>query len=186
VKNTLAKLAVGDAGLAAVSELLVGPTAVAFVTGDPVEAAKCLRDFARAHPLLVIKGGVMEGRALSADEVRRLADLQSREVLLAMLAGAMQASLAQAAGLFAAPLAQAARVLAALRDQLPAGTDATPEASADAPAEAEAPAEPEASADAPAEPEASADAPAEVDAPAEPEASAEPDTTDVEPTPAAE
>jgi large subunit ribosomal protein L10 len=122
VKNTLTKIAAEQAGVAGLADLLVGPTAVAFVTGDPVEAAKGLRDFARTHPFLIIKGGVMEGRALTADEVRRLADLESREVLLAKLAGAMQASLAQALGLFSAPLTQAARVMAALRDQLSAET----------------------------------------------------------------
>src|SRR5918912_318843 len=97
------------AGIDGLDTLFTGPTALAFVSGDPVEAAKGLRDFAKAHPLLVIKGGVFEGRPLTADEVRRLADLESREVLLAKLAGAMKASLTKAAYLFAAPLSQAAR-----------------------------------------------------------------------------
>jgi large subunit ribosomal protein L10 len=181
VKNTLTKIAAQDAGVEGLADLLVGPTAVAFVTGDPVEAAKGLRDFARSHPLLIIKGGVMEGRALTADEVRRLADLESREVLLAKLAGAMQASLAQALGLFTAPLSQAARLLAALRDQLPAeavapaapetATEAAPEAAASAPAE------PAATDEAPAEPAAAADV---ADAPDE-----TPDDAPETPTPAA-
>ncbi len=116
VKNTLTAIAARDAGVTAIDEKdLAGPTAIAFVTGDPVEAAKGLRDFARANPALVIKGGVLEGRPLSADEVRRLADLESREVLLAKLAGAMKASLTRAAYLFVAPLSQAVRTIDALR-----------------------------------------------------------------------
>src|SRR6266702_7778151 len=110
VKNTLTKRAASDAGVAIDEALLVGPSAIAFVSGDPVEAAKGLRDFARANPLLVIKGGVMDGRSISADEIRKLADLESREVLLAKLAGAMKASLSGAVALFAAPLAQTARL----------------------------------------------------------------------------
>jgi large subunit ribosomal protein L10 len=117
VKNTLTKIAARDAGVAAFDDLLQGPSAIAFVKGDPVEAAKGLRDFAKAHPLLVIKGGVLEGKALSPDEIKKLADLESREVLLAKLAGAMQASLQNAVSLFAAPLAQTARVIEALRQK---------------------------------------------------------------------
>jgi large subunit ribosomal protein L10 len=124
VKNTLTKLAASDAGAPVPEELLTGPTAIAFVAGDPVEAAKGLRDFARTNPLLVIKGGVVEGRSLSADEVRRLADLESREVLLARFAGAMQASLSRAAGMFQAPLSQIARLAAALQEQKEAGASA--------------------------------------------------------------
>ena len=114
VKNTLTRIAARDAGLDGLDALLTGPTAVAFVGGDPVTAAKGLRDYARTHPALVVKGGVMDGRALSAEEVNKLADLESREVLLAKLAGAMQGSLTQAVRLFAAPLAQAARAVGAL------------------------------------------------------------------------
>lgn len=117
VKNTLTKLAAREAGVAALDDLLTGPTAVAFVSGDPVEAAKGLRDFARAHPTLVVKGGVLEGRPLSADEIRRLADLESRDVLLARLAGVLQAPLSTAVALLAAPLSQAARLAEALRRQ---------------------------------------------------------------------
>ncbi|MVA75571.1 50S ribosomal protein L10 [Auraticoccus sp. F435] len=114
-KNTLTQIAAREAGIEGLDELLVGPTAIAFIKGDVVNVAKGLRDFARANPLLVIKGGVMEGRALDADQVRKLADLESREVLLAKLAGAMQGTLQNAVSLFAAPLSQAARVLGALQ-----------------------------------------------------------------------
>lgn len=116
-KNTLARRAAAHAGIDGLDELFTGPTALAFVTGDPVEAAKSLRDFGRSHPALVIKGGVFEGRAISADEVRRLADLESREALLARLAGAMEANLSKAARLFQEPLSQTARLVAALRDK---------------------------------------------------------------------
>jgi large subunit ribosomal protein L10 len=118
VKNTLTKIAAKDAGIEGIDDLLVGPSALAFITGDPVEAAKGLRTFAKENPALVIKGGVMEGRVLTAEEISKLADLESREVLLAKLAGAMKASLSGAAGLFAAPLAQSARLLAAYQAKL--------------------------------------------------------------------
>jgi large subunit ribosomal protein L10 len=116
-KNTLAKRAATDAGIAGLDELFSGPTALTFVSGDVVEAAKGLREFAKANPKLVIKGGVFEGRAISADEVNKLADLESREVLLAKMAGAMKGSLSKAAALFQAPLAQTARLAAALQDK---------------------------------------------------------------------
>lgn len=133
VKNTLTKIAAADAGVEGIDQLLAGPTAIAFVEGDPVEAAKGLRDFARAHPLLVIKGGLLDGRPLSAAEISRLADLESREVLLAKLAGAMSGSLSQAVGLFAAPLAQVARLAAALQAQKEAAEPATEVATDPAP-----------------------------------------------------
>jgi large subunit ribosomal protein L10 len=114
VKNTLTKIAAQNAGLAGLDVLLAGPTAVAFVSGDPVTAAKALRDFAKANPALVVKGGVMDGKALTADEIKKLADLESREVLLSKMAGALKASLTNAVYLFAAPLSQAARALGAL------------------------------------------------------------------------
>ncbi|CAA9362468.1 MAG: LSU ribosomal protein L10p (P0) [uncultured Nocardioidaceae bacterium] len=114
VKNTLTKIAANDVGLEGVDALLTGPTAVAFINGEPVEAAKALRDFARTNPALVVKGGVMDGKALTADEVRRLADLESREVLLAKMAGALLASLSGAVRLFAEPLAKTARLAGAL------------------------------------------------------------------------
>jgi large subunit ribosomal protein L10 len=117
-KNTLAKRAATDAGITGLDSLFTGPTALAFVSGDPVEAAKGLRDFAKTHPLLVIKGGVFEGKAINADEVTKIADLESREVLLAKLAGAMKANLSKAAGLFQAPLSKAARAVAALQDKI--------------------------------------------------------------------
>ena len=116
-KNTLVKLAAQDAGVDGLDDLLVGPTAIAFVTGEPVDAAKALRDFARANQALVIKGGFMDGNALSVDEVNRIADLESREVLLAKLAGAMKGNLSKAAGLFAAPASQVARLAQALADK---------------------------------------------------------------------
>jgi large subunit ribosomal protein L10 len=136
-KNTLAKRAANDAGISGLDDLFTGPTALAFIGGDPVEAAKGLRDFAKAHPLLVIKGGVFEGRPMSADDVKKLADLESREVLLAKLAGAMKASMSKAAATFQAPLAQAVRLAAALQDKraaeggaeaAPAGAEASTEA----------------------------------------------------------
>jgi len=108
VKNTLTELAAREAGVTAFDGQLVGPSAIAFVTGDPVEAAKGLRDFARTNPLLVIKGGVLDGKTMTAAEITRLADLESREVLLAKLAGAMNASLTKAVYLFAAPLPERA------------------------------------------------------------------------------
>lgn len=116
VKNTLTKIAAKEAGLE-LDALLEGPTAIAFIKGDPVQAAKGLRDFAKAHPLLVIKGGVLDDKALTPEEIRRLADLESREVLLAKLAGALNAPLQQAVSMLAAPLSQFARVLAAVRDK---------------------------------------------------------------------
>jgi large subunit ribosomal protein L10 len=124
VKNTLTKIAAKEAGIDGIDEHLVGPSAIAFVKGDPVDAAKGLRDFARLHPVLVIKGGVLDGQLLSADEIRQLADLESREVLLAKMAGAMKASLVNAASLFNAPLAKTARVVEALRQKVEA--DETP------------------------------------------------------------
>lgn len=126
-KNTLAKRAAADAGISGIDDLFTGPTALTFVSGDPVEAAKGLRDFAKIHPLLVIKGGVFEGRTISADEVRRLADLESRDVLLAKLAGAMKANLSKAARLFQEPLSKTARAVAALQEKRE--KEAAPEAS---------------------------------------------------------
>src|SRR3978361_276714 len=110
VKNTLTKIAAKQAGVEGFDDLLTGPTAIAFINGDVVEAAKGLRDFARANPALVIKGGYLEGKTLDAAEVARLADLESREVLLGRLAGGMLASLSQAVYLLNAPLAQVARL----------------------------------------------------------------------------
>jgi large subunit ribosomal protein L10 len=118
VKNTLTKIAATEAGVAGeLTDLLVGPSAIAFVQGDVVEAAKGLRDFSRAHPFLVIKGGVLDGKAMTPDEIVKLADLESREVLLARLAGAMKASMSGAAATFAALPTQMARLLAALEEK---------------------------------------------------------------------
>jgi large subunit ribosomal protein L10 len=114
-KNTLTTIAAREAGIDGLDEQLVGPTAIAFIDGDPVVVAKGLRDFARTNPQLVIKGGVVEGRLLGPDEVRKLADLESREVLLARIAGGMQGVLAQAISLISAPLSQAARLFSALQ-----------------------------------------------------------------------
>jgi large subunit ribosomal protein L10 len=115
VKNTLTKRAANEAGITVFDDQLAGPSALAFVHGDTVSVAKALRDFAKANPLLVVKGGFFDGAPLTATEVEKLADLESREVLLAKLAGAMKASLFQAAYMFNAPLAQAARTVDALR-----------------------------------------------------------------------
>jgi large subunit ribosomal protein L10 len=115
VKNTLTKIAAREAGVEGLDQLLAGPSAIAFIKGDPVEGAKSLKAFAKDNPLLVLKAGYMDGRVLDASEVKKLADLESREVLLAKLAGAMKASMSQAASLFAAPLSQAARSMEALR-----------------------------------------------------------------------
>ncbi|MDR1186367.1 MAG: 50S ribosomal protein L10 [Bifidobacteriaceae bacterium] len=117
VKNTLTKIALGEAGIEGLDEVLTGPTAIAYVHGDAVMAAKALRDFAKAHHALVVKGGVMDGRAMSAEEVARLAELDSREVTLAKLAGVVKASLVQAAYMFAAPASKAVRTVDALRDK---------------------------------------------------------------------
>ena len=115
VKNTLTAIAAKEAGLEVLADELKGPSAIAFVTGDPVAAAKSLRDFAKANPALVVKGGVLDGRPLTAADVTKLADLESREVLLAKAAGAMKAKLYQAAYLFTAPASKAVRTVEALR-----------------------------------------------------------------------
>jgi large subunit ribosomal protein L10 len=117
VKNTLTKIAANAAGISSFDEDLVGPSAMAFVHGDPVAVAKTLRDFAKANPLLVVKGGYYDGSPLTADEVKKLADLESREVLLAKFAGAAKASLFGAAYLFNAPLSKAVRTVEALREK---------------------------------------------------------------------
>ena len=118
VKNTLTEIAAKEAGVSAFDGQYAGPSAIAFITGDAVETAKSIRNFAKDHPALVIRGGLLDGKPLTADEVKQLADLESREVLLAKLAGAMKASMSGAAALFAAPLAQTARVVDALRQKV--------------------------------------------------------------------
>lgn len=132
-KNTLVKRAADDAGVEGLENLFIGPTGIAFVEGEPVDAAKALRDFAKENKGLVIKGGYMDGRPLTVEEVAKIADLDSREVLLAKLAGAMKGNLAKAAGLFNAPASQVARLAAALQEKKAAEGASTPEA--DAPAE---------------------------------------------------
>lgn len=117
VKNTLTKISANAAGISSFDDELVGPSAIAFVHGDTVAVAKVLRDFAKANPLLVIKGGFFDGNPLSAAEVNKLADLESREVLLAKLAGAFKQSLFGAAYLFNAPLSKAVRTVDALREK---------------------------------------------------------------------
>ena len=128
-KNTLIKRAASEAGVEGLDELFIGPTAIAFVSGEAVDAAKAIKKFAKDHKALVIKGGYMDGRALTVAEVERIADLESREVLLAKLAGAMKANLSKAAALFNAPASQMARLAAALQEKK----------AAEAPAEAAAP-----------------------------------------------
>ena len=138
VKNTLTKIAANEAGVTSeLTDLLSGPSAIAFVHGDVVEAAKGLRDFSRANPLLVIKGGVLDGKALKPAEIAKLADLESREVLLAKLAGAMKASLVGAAATFSALPAQMARLLAALEQKKAEGGGAVPAAVGPGPDEPE-------------------------------------------------
>src|ERR1700722_11540165 len=171
-KNTLIKRAASDAGVEGLDELFAGPTAIAFVTGEPVDAAKAIKTFAKEHKALVIKGGYMDGRALSVAEVERIADLESREVLLAKLAGAMKGNLAKAAGLFNAPLSQFARLAAALQEKrtaeepaepapAPAAEEPAPAPAAEAAPEAAAEVAPEAAA------EPASEAPAETTAEAE-------------------
>ncbi|MFC5503039.1 50S ribosomal protein L10 [Lysinimonas soli] len=117
VKNTLTKIAANGAGITAFDDELAGPSAIAFVHGDTVTVAKALRDFSKANPLLVVKGGYFDGAPLSAAEVGQLADLETREVMLARLAGAFKASLFGAAYLFQAPLSKAVRTVDALREK---------------------------------------------------------------------
>ena len=142
VKNTLTKIAAKDAGVVGFDDLLVGPTAIAFIKGDAVAAAKGIDTFAKENPMLVIKGGMMDGKILTADDIKKLAKLESREVLLSKIAGAANATLAKAAALFQAPLSQAARTIAALEAKVAAAAADTtsgvvaPEVSTEAPAPA--------------------------------------------------
>ncbi|HZC54232.1 MAG TPA: 50S ribosomal protein L10 [Mycobacterium sp.] len=156
-KNTLIKRAASQAGIEGLDELFVGPTAIAFVSGEPVDAAKAIKIFAKDNKALVIKGGYMDGHPLTVAEVERIADLESREVLLAKLAGAMKGNLAKAAGLFNAPASQVARLLAALQEKKPAEPAAaaapTAEPAGEAPAEPAAEPAAEASTETPAEAE---------------------------------
>lgn len=140
-KNTLVKRAAAEAGIEGLDDLFVGPTAIAFIKGEPVDAAKALKNFAKDNKALIIKGGYMDGAALSVEEVNKIADLESREILLAKLVGAMKGNLAKAAGLFNAPASQMARLAAALQEKKAAeggAAEAPAEAATEAPAEAEA------------------------------------------------
>jgi large subunit ribosomal protein L10 len=183
VKNTLAKLAAKDAGSDGCDDLLTGPTAIAFIKGDVVEAAKGLRDFPKANPTLVIKGGVLDGKPLDASEVAKLADLESREVLLGQLAGALLASLSQAVHLLNAPPAQAARLAGALQakaEQDPsilAGGAGVPAAAEEASTADAADASDEVT-EAPADEATEDPAPAETEATADAEATAASDESD--------
>ena len=116
-KNTLVKRAAAEAGVEGLDDLFVGPTAITFIHGEPVDAAKALKTFAKDNKALIIKGGYMDGAALSIAEVEKIADLESREVLLSKLAGAMKGNLSKAASLFAAPAGQVVRLFAALEDK---------------------------------------------------------------------
>jgi large subunit ribosomal protein L10 len=163
VKNTLTQIAAKEAGVEGFDDLLTGPTAIAFINGDVVEAAKGLRDFAKANPALVIKGGFLDGKAMDAQEIAKMADLESREVLLAKIAGGMLASLSQAVYLLNAPLAQTARLAAALQEKaqqdpsILAGGAGAPAAQPTGTAEETAPEEPAAEEAAPEATEPAAD-----------------------------
>jgi large subunit ribosomal protein L10 len=150
VKNTLTKIAAKEAGVDLDPALLAGPSAVAFIKGDPIDAAKALRDFAKENPLLIIKGGIFDGKAVTTAEIMQLANLESREVLLAKIAGAMKASMSKAARTFdalrikmeaGAPAPVAAEVVAETKVEAPVAEavveapvaqDATPEVVAEA------------------------------------------------------
>ena len=139
-KNTLVRRAADEAGFGALNEQLVGPTAITFVNGDVAAAAKALREFGRTNPLLVIKGGLLDGRPLVAAEVTRLADLESREVLLGKLAGAMKGTLTKAAIVLNALPTKTAQLFAALQDKQ--GGAPSDSAEADAPVAVDAEAAP--------------------------------------------
>jgi large subunit ribosomal protein L10 len=119
VKNTLMQLAVAEAGMQELRELLSGPSAVAFVGGDPVAAAKKISAAAKQFPALVVKGGWMDGRMLSADEARALADLDSREVMLSKIAGMLKAEMSRAASMFQATQSRFLGLLEAFKDKVP-------------------------------------------------------------------
>ena len=146
VKNTLTKIAAKEAGVDLDPAMLAGPSAVAFIKGDPIDAAKALRDFAKENPLLIIKGGIFDGKAVTTAEIMQLANLESREVLLAKIAGALKASMSKAARTFdalrikmeaGAPAPVAAEVVAEVKAEAPVAEapvaqDATPEVVAEA------------------------------------------------------
>jgi len=160
VKNTLMRRAAGEAGVAELERLLEGPTAVAFVAGDPVAAAKRVVEAAKRFPALALKGAYMEGRVLGADEARGLAELESREVMLSRLAGAFKAEMSRAAGMFQALQGRFLSLLEAYKEKVPSGEEAA------APAQPETAPEPEPAVQE--EPEA----PAQAEGPESPEAQA--------------
>lgn len=120
-KNKLVKLAAEQSGVEGLDDLFVGPTAIAFIQGEPVEAAKALKEFTKTNNALVIKGGYMDGRPISVSEVDAIADLDSREATLSKLAGAMKAKMSETASLFAAPASQVARMTSALKEKKEGG-----------------------------------------------------------------
>ena len=145
VKNTLTKIAAKNAGIEIDDSLLTGPSAVAFIKGDSIVAAKALKEFQKENPLLVIKGGIFDGKAVTTAEIMKLADLESREVLLAKLAGAMKGTMAKAARTFdALRIKLEAGAPAVQAEAAPAAevvAEATAEASVEATPVAETPAE---------------------------------------------
>ena len=157
VKNTLMRRAVNDAGVAELEVLLEGPSAVAFVQGDPVAAAKSVVDAAKKYPTLELKGGFMDGKMLSSDDAKALSKLESREEMLSKFAGLVKSEMSKAAALFVGAQSKFVSLLEAYKDKLPS------EEVAEAPAEPEA-AEPDASEPEAAEPEASAEPQPEADA----------------------
>jgi large subunit ribosomal protein L10 len=186
VKNTLTKIAAREAGVETFESLLEGPSAIAFVSGDAVEVAKSLKTFGKDHPHLIVKGGILDGKPLTADEIRKLADLESREVLLAKLAGGFIAPASQLVSVLAAPVRQLAQLLGALQAKVAteAPAEAAVEAPADTAADEAAPAAEEAApteAAAPAEVAPAEEAPAE-EAPAEAAADATPTSESTEDT----
>ena len=116
-KNTLIKIVANEQGIEGLDDLLVGPTAIAFIKGEAVDAAKVMKKFNKDHDAFVIKGGYMDGKAIDAAQVDAIAEMDNRETTLAKLAGAFEGSLAKAAGLFQAPASKTARLVAALQDK---------------------------------------------------------------------
>ena len=164
IKNTLMQRAANDAGIAELDELLVGPSAIAFVNGDVVAVAKKLKDASKQFPALVIKGGYMDGAPLDAAGASSLADLESREVMLSKIAGMLKSEMSRAAATFIATQSKFLSLLEAYKEKLPAEEAPAAEApAAEAPAQEAAPADAEASA----EPEESAAAEAEASAESE-------------------
>jgi len=161
IKNTLMQRAANDAGIAELDELLVGPSAIAFVNGDVVAVAKKLKDASKQFPALVIKGGYMDGAPLDAAGASSLADLESREVMLSKIAGMLKSEMSRAAATFIATQSKFLSLLEAYKEKLPAEEAPAAEAAAEAPAEEAAPAEAEASAESEASDESTEEAPAD-------------------------